>query len=87
MTGPFVSEEALLDLVYRGGMTGPFLTEEALLDLVFRGSMTGLFFSFFFFSQPSNIDSYCIGYQWFLVWGGMLQPVAAQQPLAALTDI
>ena len=83
MTGPFVSEEALLDLVYRGSMTGPFLTEEALLDLVFRGSMTGLFFSFLsflfflFFSQPSNIDSYCIGYQWFLVWGGMLQPVAA----------
>ena len=49
MTRPFVSEDALLDLVYRGSMTGPFLTEEALLDLVFRGSMTGLFFSFFSF--------------------------------------
>ena len=36
MTGPFVSEEALLDLVYRGSMTGLFLTEEALLDLGFQ---------------------------------------------------
>ena len=36
MTGPFVSEEELLDLVYRGSMTGLFLTEEALLDLVFQ---------------------------------------------------
>ena len=87
MTGPFVSEEALLDLVYRGSMTGPFLTEEALLDLVFQRKHDWAFLFFLFFSQPSNIDSYCIGYQWFLVWGGMLQPVAAQQPLAALTDI